>query len=341
MLEGLRPVAARLMPAGPSSDTLVRVEGLTVHFPVDRRLWGAPKSVVHALDNVSFDIARGETVGLVGESGSGKTTAGRALLRLIDATAGRILFDDTDVTHLRGEELRRMRRRMQLVFQDPYASLNPRAKVLTTVAEPLVVQKVVRRTAHAKERVAELLEKVGLPADAMYRYPHAFSGGQMQRLGIARALALRPDFIVADEPLSALDVSIQAQVLNLLTELQQQDTLAYLFISHDISVVRYISHRIVVLYAGKVMETGPGEAVCASPLHPYTEALVSAVLVPDPSRERRRERIVLKGEPPNPLQPPTGCRFSTRCPYVQEICRVSEPPLEEKADGRWVACWYR
>ncbi|HET9602613.1 MAG TPA: ABC transporter ATP-binding protein [Acidimicrobiales bacterium] len=321
---------------------LVEVEDLTIRYPAGRSgFWGQTLLEVHAVDDVTFDIERGETLGLVGESGSGKTTTGRAILRRITPTAGTIRFDGRDVTVLRGEELRKLRRHMQLVFQDPYASLNPRMSVLELVAEPLVVHKVAKNTAAARDQVADLLDRCGLPKDAIDRHPHAFSGGQRQRIGIARALALRPDFIVADEPVSALDVSVRAQVVNLLQDLQRDLGLTYLFIAHDLSVVRHISHRIAIMYAGRLVEVAPAEQIYARPTHPYTEALLSSVPIPDPPVQRQRRRIVLEGEIPNPITPPAGCRFQTRCPLVEERCRHEVPPLEEKAPGHFAACFVR
>jgi peptide/nickel transport system ATP-binding protein len=317
------------------------VEGLSIHFPAGRTgFWGGQKLVVHAVEDVSFEIRRGETLGLVGESGSGKTTTGRAILRRLPITTGKIWFKGQDITHIHGEELRHLRRQMQLVFQDPYASLNPRMKILDLVAEPLVVHGVVKRVGDAKDRVAELLELVGLPADALRRYPHAFSGGQRQRIGIARALALEPEFIVADEPVSALDVSIRAQVVNLLQDLQERLGLTYLFIAHDLSVVRHISHRIAVMYAGKLVEIGDRDQLYDDPRHPYTRALLSAVPIPDPAVQRQRYRQILTGEIPNPLDPPSGCRFHTRCPIAEERCRNEAPPFEDKSAGHFAACWY-
>ncbi len=328
------------MPSGATAEPLVRVEGLTVHFPVGQAgFWGQQKLFLHAVEGISFEIPRGETLGLVGESGSGKTTTGRAILRRIPLTAGRIEFDGEDITEAKGERLRRLRRSMQLVFQDPRASLNPRRRVLDIVAEPLIVHGLTRRTSEAKEKVAELLELVGLPADAMYRYPHAFSGGQAQRVGIARALALEPEFIVADEPVSALDVSIRAQVVNLMQELQQRLGLTYLFIAHDLSVVRHISHKIAVMYAGKIVELGDRDQIYDNPKHPYTEALLSAVPIPDPKIEAQRSRIVLGGVFPDLIHPPAGCRFHTRCPIAIDRCQHDEPPLEEKLPGHRAACW--
>jgi oligopeptide/dipeptide ABC transporter ATP-binding protein len=323
-------------------DPLVAVDDLTIHFPVGRSgFWGRTLQVVHAVDGVTFDIAKGETLGLVGESGSGKSTIGRAILRRIPPTRGRVRFRGQDVTGVTGEELRQLRRHMQLVFQDPYASLNPRMTVLELVAEPLLVHGIVRKIDDARDTVGDLLDRCGLPKDTMDRYPHAFSGGQRQRIGIARALALEPDFIVADEPVSALDVSVRAQVVNLLQDLQSALGLTYLFIAHDLSVVRHISQRIAILYAGKLVELAPADAVYVSPQHPYTEALLSSVPIPDPPLQRARRRIVLSGEIPNPIDPPPGCRFQTRCPLVEDRCRREEPPLVEKAPGHLAACWVR
>lgn len=323
-------------------EPLVRVEHLTIRFPVGRSgFWGQHRSFVHAVDDVSFEIRPGETLGLVGESGSGKTTTGRAVLRRLPLTAGRIVFRGQDITNVEGEELRRIRRHMQLVFQDPYASLNPRMSVLDIVAEPLMVHGLVTRPEQAREKVVELLELCGLPADAVSRYPHAFSGGQRQRIGIARALALEPQFIVADEPVSALDVSIRAQVVNLLQELQERLGLAYLFIAHDLSVVRHISQRIAIMYAGKIVEMADRDAIYDHPQHPYTEALLSAVPIPDPPLQRTRRRIMLTGEIPNPISPPPGCRFHTRCPIVVDRCRVDAPPFEDKGNEQFAACWLR
>ncbi len=323
-----------------ADEPLLRVEGLTVHFPTGRTgFWGRQKLWVHAVDDVSFEIRPGETLGLVGETGSGKTTTGRAILRRVPITAGRVWFKGRDITHIRGEDLRQLRRHMQLVFQDPYASLNPRMKVLDLVAEPLVVHGIVRRAAGARDRVAHLLEVVGMPPDALDRYPHAFSGGQRQRIGIARALALEPDLIVADEPVSALDVSIRAQVVNLMQDLQERLGLTYLFIAHDLSVVRHISDRIAVMYAGKLVEVAGRDEIYERPKHPYTRALLSAVPIPDPHLQRERRRQVLRGEIPNPVRPPGGCRFHTRCPIAEERCRTHEPPLEEKLPGHRAACW--
>lgn len=318
------------------------MEDLTVHFPVGGAgFWGGQSDYLHAVDGVTFDIHRGETLGLVGESGSGKTTTGRAILRKAPITSGRIIFDGKDITQVTGEELRLLRRNMQLVFQDPFGSLNPRMRVLDIVAEPLVVHDIVKNSAEATDRVSDLLELVGLPKDAAVRYPHSFSGGQRQRVVIARALALEPDFIVADEPVSALDVSIQAQIVNLLRDLQQQLGLTYLFIAHDLSVVRHLSDRIAVMYSGKLVEVADRDAIYDHPTHPYTEALLSAVPIPDPIAQQGRRRVALTGEVPNPISPPPGCRFHTRCPIVEDRCRTEEPPLELKGEGRVAACWFR
>lgn len=324
------------------SAPLVQVDHLSIRFPVGSEgFWGKQKKFVHAVDDVSFSIERGTTLGLVGESGSGKTTTGRAVLRRIDATEGTIRFGGRDITQVRGKELRSLRRNMQLVFQDPYASLNPRMTVLELVAEPLVVHGLAKNAEDARERVVDLLDRCGLPVDAVDRYPHAFSGGQRQRVGIARALALRPEFIVADEPVSALDVSVRAQVVNLLQDLQQELGLTYLFIAHDLSVVRHISHRIGILYAGRLVELAPTDSVYDAPSHPYTEALLSSVPIPDPPLQRARQRIVLRGEVPNPVDPPPGCRFQSRCPIAEDHCKVETPAFQEKAPGHWVACHLR
>lgn len=321
---------------------LVDVDHLSVRFPVGRSgFWGKQVKYVSALDDVSFQIASGETLGLVGESGSGKTTVGRAVLRRLVPSTGTIRFRGEDITQLTGEPLRQLRRHMQLVFQDPYASLNPRKTILELVGEPLIVHGLVKNSEEARPFVTDLLDRCGLPVDTVDRYAHAFSGGQRQRVGIARALALHPDFIVADEPVSALDVSVRAQVVNLLQDLQAERGLTYLFIAHDLSVVRHISHRIAILYAGKLVEVAPTHALYESPIHPYTEALLSSVPIPDPPVQRARRRIVLQGEIPNPVNPPSGCRFQTRCPLVEEQCRQAPPPLEEKTPGHWAACFVR
>jgi peptide/nickel transport system ATP-binding protein len=321
---------------------LVEADHLSIRFPIGRSgFWGGNVRYVHAVDDVSVTIGKGETLGLVGESGSGKTTFGRALLRRIEPSEGTIRFDGADITNVRGEELRALRRNMQLVFQDPYASLNPRMTVLELVAEPLVVHGIAKNSQAARPVVVDLLDRCGLPEDAVDRYPHAFSDGQRQRVGIARALALHPAFIVADEPVSALDVSVRAQVVNLLQDLQHEFDLTYLFIAHDLSVVRHISHRIAILYCGRLVELASTADIYEHTLHPYTEALLSSVPIPDPPVQRARRRIVLSGEIPSPVDPPPGCRFQTRCPLVEPRCRVESPPLEEKAPGHWAACFVR
>ena len=313
-----------------TNQTLVEVKNLTKHFPA------AHKQVVRAVDDVSFIIQRGETLGLVGESGCGKTTVGRCLLRLIEPTGGEIRFDGRNLTELNQTELRGLRRSMQIIFQDPYSSLNPRMKVGQIVAEPLVVHKVGSK-AEQREKVAELLSVVGLDPDYANRYPHQFSGGQRQRIGIARALALNPDFIVADEPVSALDVSVQAQVVNLLQDLQAQFGLTYLFISHGLAVVKHISSRVGVMYLGKLVELAAADDIYSQPLHPYTQALLAAIPNPDPQVAKRQVQN-LSGDPPTPLNPPSGCRFHTRCPQATERCKLEEPKLMEVLPGHWAAC---
>ncbi len=321
---------------------LVDVRNLSVRFPVaSTGLFSRARSYVHAVEDVSFSIGRGETLGLVGESGSGKSTTGRAILRSTPIASGRVSFDGNDITDVTGAALRALRRNMQLVFQDPYASLNPRMNVLEIVSEPLIVHGIASSVDEASPIVADLLSRCGLSSDALTRYPHAFSGGQRQRIGIARALALQPKFIVADEPVSALDVSVRAQVVNLLQDLQRDMGISYLFIAHDLSVVRHISHRIGILYSGHLVEYAPTNNVYESPIHPYTEALLSSVPIPDPAVQRKRGRIVLQGEIPNPIDPPAGCRFASRCPLVEDRCRVETPRLEEKAPGHFAACFVR
>jgi oligopeptide transport system ATP-binding protein len=319
---------------------LLRVKNLTMNFKVGGGLLSRDAATVHAVDGVSFDIEAGETLGLVGESGSGKSTTGRCILRLIEPTAGEIWFEGRDVTALAPAALQSLRRDMQIIFQDPFASLNPRMTVGAIIGEALTIHKLAPSRQAFTERVVQLLETVGLQADHMRRYPHEFSGGQRQRIGIARALAVEPKLIVCDEPVSALDVSIQAQVINLLEDLQQQFGLAYLFIAHDLSVVEHISARVAVMYLGRIVEIASAHDLYAAPLHPYTEALLSAVPVTDPAA--RRKRIVLQGEVPSPLNPPKGCHFHTRCPIRDlPLCSTQVPPLEKKRDGHWVACHLR
>jgi peptide/nickel transport system ATP-binding protein len=318
---------------------LVELDGLKIYFPIKSGLvLDRHVGDVKAVDDVSLEIRRGETLGLVGESGCGKSTVGRAILRLYTPTAGRIIFDGTDITTIGESELRPLRRRMQIVFQDPFASLNPRHSVGRIVAEPLRQHGLASRRA-AAARVGELLQVVGLPADAATRYPHEFSGGQRQRIGLARALALNPDFVVADEPVSALDVSIQAQIINLLEQLQRDFDLTYLFIAHDLAVVRHISDRIAVMYLGTIVEVSPSDELYDDPLHPYTISLLSAVPIPDPEVEQRRRPIILAGDLPSPASPPAACRFHTRCPYVQPTrCRDETPRLRPLSSGHLVAC---
>jgi oligopeptide/dipeptide ABC transporter ATP-binding protein len=316
-------------------EPLLSVSHLKKYFPIRRGVLSRVAAYVKAVDDISFDIKKGETFGLVGESGCGKTTAGRAVLRLVEPDAGTIRFDGVDLRSLGPQDLRRRRRDMQIIFQDPYASLNPRMTIRTIVGEPFVIHGTASGS-EKDDQVATLLKTVGLDPTVMNRYPHEFSGGQRQRIGIARALALRPKLIVADEPVSALDVSIQAQIINLLADLQQQFGLTYLFISHAIPVIEHISTRIGVMYLGKLVEVGTSAQICLSPKHPYTQALLSAVPIPDPAA--KKQRIVLTGDVPTPINPPTGCRFHTRCPVAIERCKIEEPPLRLLEDGRDAAC---
>jgi oligopeptide transport system ATP-binding protein len=319
-------------------ETLVTVDDLKMYFPVTAGLIFQRKVAdVKAVDGVSFFIKRGETLGLVGESGCGKSTTGRAILQLYRPTAGRVHFDGIDLTTIKGGDLRRFRRRMQMIFQDPYASLNPRMSVGSIIAEPLAIHNLAKGKAR-KERVQELLSVVGLNPYYANRYPHEFSGGQRQRIGIARALAVEPDFIVCDEPVSALDVSIQAQIINLLEDLQDRFGLTYLFIAHDLSVVRHISDRVAVMYLGHIAELADRNELYENPLHPYTKALLSAVPIPDPALESRRERIILTGDVPSPLRPPSGCVFNTRCPIAIDECRQRIPEWRSVGKDHWVAC---
>ena len=319
-------------------DVLVQVRGLKMHFPITQgiviqRQVGAVKAV----DGLNFDIFRGETLGLVGESGCGKTTTGRSVLQLYRPTAGTVQFNGEELTKLKGDKLRRMRRQMQMIFQDPYASLNPRMTVGDIIGEPLQVHDILKGQAR-RDRVQELLKTVGLNPYFVNRYPHEFSGGQRQRIGVARALAVQPEFIVCDEPISALDVSIQAQIINLLEDLQAKFNLTYLFIAHDLSVVRHISDRIAVMYLGKIAELTGRKELYDNPLHPYTRALLSAVPIPDPVVEEQRRRMVLEGDVPSPAHPPAGCNFHTRCPLAMEICSQQEPEFRDVGGGHWVAC---
>ncbi len=323
--------------AGDAS--LIEIRDLKVHFPVTRGIiFQRRVGTIKAVDGVSFSIKRGETLGLVGESGCGKSTTGRAILQLYRPTSGEVRFNGQDLTKLRGDELRKMRRQVQMIFQDPYASLNPRMTVGDIIGEPIKVHRL-RQGKAVRERVEELLSLVGLNPAFANRYPHEFSGGQRQRIGIARALAVEPQFVVCDEPVSALDVSIQAQVVNLLEELQEKLGLTYLFIAHDLSVVKHISNRVAVMYLGKVVELAEGPKLYRAPLHPYSQALLSAVPIPDPGVEKQRRRIILEGDVPSPLNPPSGCRFHTRCPIAIQQCREEEPPFVDYGDGHFAACW--
>jgi peptide/nickel transport system ATP-binding protein len=326
--------------SAPSGQALLRVEGLEVYFPIRRGIF-FDRTVGHvrAVDGVSLAVERGTTYGLVGESGCGKSTLGRAILRLVEPTAGQVFFDGTDVASLKGEPLRHMRRRMQMVFQDPLGSLDPRQDVESLLSEPLRAHGLGGDSAGIAAQIRHLLDAVGLPSAALRRYPHEFSGGQRQRIGIARAIALEPDLLIADEPVSALDVSVQAQVLNLLEEIQQRLGLTYLVIAHDLAVVRHISDVVGVMYLGSLVEQASADALYEAPLHPYTRALMSAVPVPDPVIEERRERILLAGDLPSPANPPSGCRFHTRCPWRQETrCDDEIPVLRELAPQHWVSC---
>ncbi len=330
--------AAATPAASAKREILVEVKDLKKHFPIKSGvLVQREVAAVKAVDGVSFHIFRGETLGLVGESGCGKSTTGRTILQLYRPTSGSVKFEGQEISELKGESLRKLRRQMQMVFQDPYASLNPRMSVGRIVSEPLIVHNIGTKR-ERDDRVAELLELVGLNPYFVNRYPHEFSGGQRQRIGLARALALNPSFIVADEPISALDVSIQAQVVNLLQKLQEDLGLTYLFIAHDLSMVRHLCDRVAVMYLGKVVEVAESEELYTNPLHPYTQALLSAVPVPDPAVEETRQRIILKGDVPSPLNPPKGCNFNTRCPVSVDVCFDEDPELLEVLPGHWVAC---
>lgn len=321
-----------------AGDKLLQVESLTKYFYKPQGLFGQKKQIVKSVDHVTFDIMRNETLGLVGESGCGKTTVGRTITRLYEPTDGRIIFDGKDISHLTKKELLPYRKKMQMIFQDPYASLNARMTVMDIIREALDLHSDLKTKEEKSKRVYELLDRVGLMREHANRYPHEFSGGQRQRIGIARALAVDPEFIVCDEPISALDVSIQAQVVNMLEDLQREFGLTYLFIAHDLSMVRHISDRIGVMYLGKLVEIGPSEEIYSHHLHPYTEALLSSVPVPDPEKARAKEQIVLQGDIPSPIDPPSGCRFRTRCPRACEQCAQAEPELKPVGNDHFVAC---
>ena len=321
------------------TEPLLKVDKLVKHFPITGGVLGRVVDKVHAVEGVSFELEAGQTLGVVGESGCGKSTTGRCILRLIEPTSGEVWFEGKNVTAMGKTELRGMARDMQIIFQDPYASLNPRMTVGAIVGEALIIHKLTKTDREYQDRIVELLETVGLSADQMRRYPHEFSGGQRQRIGIARALAVSPKLVVCDEAVSALDVSIQAQVINLLEDLQDKFKLTYLFIAHDLSVVEHISDRVAVMYLGRIVEIASARDLYTTPLHPYTEALLSAMPVPDPQLKRRR--IMLQGDVPSPIKPPPGCHFHTRCPIARKECSMESPPLKQSSDGHWVACHLR
>lgn len=318
------------------SSTFLKVENLVKNFPIYGGLLGREVANVQAVQGVSFELKKGETLGLVGESGCGKSTLGRCVIRLIDSTSGKITFNDQDITHLHGPELRALRRKMQIIFQDPYASLNPRMTIGAIIEEPLVVHNLFPNEKDRKDRIYQLIDLVGLRPEHLSRYPHEFSGGQRQRVGIARALAVEPELIICDEPVSALDVSIQAQVINLLMELQNKLGLTYIFIAHDLKVVEHVSNRVAVMYLGKIVEMAKSEELYLKPLHPYTKALLSAIPVPDP--RAKEQRIILTGDVPSPMNPPSGCHFHPRCPIATDECKVTAPTLLEKTTNHTASC---
>jgi oligopeptide transport system ATP-binding protein len=318
------------------SESLLRAENIVKRFPIHGGLLSREVAAVKAVQDISFDIKKGETLGLVGESGCGKSTLGRCLIRLIEPTSGKIYFKDKDITHVGGTELRELRKKMQIIFQDPYASLNPRMTIGAILEEPLIIHNLFDSAKDRADRIKELVNLVGLRPEHLSRYPHEFSGGQRQRVGIARALAVNPELIICDEPVSALDVSIQAQVINLLMELQQKLGLTYVFIAHDLKVVEHVSHRVAVMYLGKIVEMASSDELYKNPQHPYTKALLSAIPIPDP--KPRAERIILTGDVPSPMNPPSGCHFNPRCPQASEECRQQVPQLKTTADDHFVSC---
>jgi oligopeptide transport system ATP-binding protein len=339
MLETAPASSPQLARPWTAADPLISVRGLKTWFPVSSGVLQRTVAHVRAVDGVDLDIKKGETLGLVGESGCGKSTLGRTIIRMVEPTAGQVLFKGEDLSRLSGGARRRMRREMAMIFQDPFASLDPRQTVGDIVGEPLDIHRLARGRKR-QERIQELLRVVGMNPNFTNRYPHEFSGGQRQRIGIARALAVEPTFIVCDEPISALDVSIQAQIINLLEKLQQQFDLTYLFIAHDLSVVKHISTRVAVMYLGKIMEIAPGGELYRRPRHPYTGSLISAIPIPDPAIEQKRERVILQGDVASPVSPPSGCRFRTRCPRAREHCAEAVPPLEWFGEGHQAACFY-
>jgi oligopeptide transport system ATP-binding protein len=332
-------VSDEQMPATANGSNLLEVRNLVKHFPITRGIiFQKQIGAVKAVDDISFDVKHGETLGIVGETGCGKSTTAKLLVRLLDPTSGRIVFDGQDVAAAQKDDLKALHRQMQMVFQDPYSSLNPRKTVGSIIGEPFAIHGLLKESGERRKRVQELMDRVGLNPEHYNRFPHEFSGGQRQRIGVARALALRPKLVVADEPVSALDVSIQAQMVNLLEELQDEFGLTYIFIAHDLGVVRHVSDRIAVMYLGKLVELSPAEELYTRPIMPYTEALLSAVPIPDPDLSEKRERIVLQGDVPSPIHPPSGCRFHPRCRYATDICTQVEPPLTDYGNGHLAAC---